>query len=120
MFALGDSLEDLRFKLKLRFRAQPAAKGVPNAPLQKSYPRRNTMRASLRPQQECNAAALSTAMGFSASATNAAPARNMLETLRANARASSTSLQIRHRRGYRYHRRQDCWWGDRVVCGRWW
>jgi hypothetical protein len=63
-------------------------------------------------------AAVSAAVGFSVSAANAAPAMNMLETLKASA-AEATLVQEarhRHRRGYRHARRQNCWWGDRWLC----
>lgn len=65
-------------------------------------------------------AAVSAAVGFSVSAANAAPAMNMLETLKASA-AEATVVQEarhRHRRGHRHarHHREKCWWGDRWLC----
>jgi hypothetical protein len=66
-------------------------------------------------------AALSTAIGCSVTATNAAPATSMFETLKASAGESGAVSQIRHlRRGYRHHRHQECWWGDRMICSWWW
>ena len=63
-------------------------------------------------------AVLSAAVSFTVSAANAAPATSMLETLKAAA-SHGTMVQetrYRHRRGYRYVKSQNCWWGDRWLC----
>jgi fumarate hydratase class II len=68
-------------------------------------------------------AALSTAIGFSAAAANAAPATSMFETLKASASESSAVQQVRvYRRGYHHHHhhQKNCWWGDRWVCSWLW
>jgi len=44
---------------------------------------------------------------------------SMLETLKADA-SEGTMVQetrYRHRRGYRYVKSQNCWWGDRCYAG---
>jgi hypothetical protein len=67
-------------------------------------------------------AALSAAV-FSLSAANAAPATNMLETLKASAGDGSIvqEARYRHHRGYRHVRRHhNCWWGDRWLCRYFW
>jgi hypothetical protein len=68
-------------------------------------------------------AALSTTIGFSAATTSAAPATNMLQTLKANASETSAVQQVRyHRRGHHHHyyHHQNCWWGDLWVCSWLW
>jgi hypothetical protein len=68
--------------------------------------------------------ALSTAIGFSVTAANAAPATSMYETLKASASESSAVQQARYyRRGHHHHHyyhHQNCWWGDRWVCSWLW
>jgi len=66
-------------------------------------------------------AALSAALGLSVSATDAAPASGMLETLKSSAADGSTAQQVRHyRRGYRHNRYGNCWWRDRWLCRYMW
>ena len=65
-------------------------------------------------------AALSIALGFSVTTTNATPASNMFEKLKTSAVESSIQ-QVRHnrhyRRGYRYG---NCWWRDPWLCRYMW
>jgi len=66
-------------------------------------------------------AALSIALGFSVTTTNAAPASSMFEKLKTSAVEGSTVQQVRHyrhyRRGYRYG---NCWWRDPWLCRYMW
>ncbi len=63
-------------------------------------------------------AALSATVAFAVSAANAAPPTSVLETLKAGASEGNMvqEARYRHHRGYRYVRRQNCWWGDRWLC----
>jgi hypothetical protein len=66
-------------------------------------------------------AALGAAVGLTVSSANAAPAANMLETLKADA-STGTMVQearYRHRRSYR-HVKSQCWWNDRWLCRYFW
>jgi len=64
-------------------------------------------------------AALAVVLAFSGSTSNAAPAANTFEALKASASEGSVVQQARHRKGHRHYRRHaNCWWGDRWFC-RW-
>ena len=63
-------------------------------------------------------AALAAALGFSVSASNAAPATSMLDALKASAGENAIVEQARHRR--RHKHREKCWWGDRWMCKHFW
>jgi hypothetical protein len=66
-------------------------------------------------------AALAAVLGFSVSASNAAPATSILDSLKANASENSIIEQARHRRHHRHHRaRKLCWWGDAWMCKHMW
>ena len=66
-------------------------------------------------------AALSIALGFSVTTTNAAPASSMFEKLKTSAVEASTVQQVRHYRHYRRgHRYGNCWWRDPWLCRYMW
>ena len=66
-------------------------------------------------------AALSIALGFSVTTTNASPASSMLETLKTSKVEGSTVEQVRHYRHYRRgHRYGNCWWQDPWLCRYMW
>ncbi len=64
-------------------------------------------------------AALAAVLGLSVSASNAAPATSILDSLKASAGENSIVEQARHRR--RHHKaRKLCWWGDAWMCKHMW
>ena len=66
-------------------------------------------------------AALSIALGFSVTTTNASPASSMLEKLKTSNVVGSTVEQVRHYRHYRRgHRYGNCWWQDPWLCRYMW
>ena len=65
-------------------------------------------------------AALGAALGFSVSASNAAPATSMLDTLKASASENTIVQEVRHRRRHKHHHHKMCWWGDRWMCKYMW
>jgi hypothetical protein len=77
------------------------------------------MESNIMRKQLLMGAVLGAALGFSVSASNAAPATSMLDVLKASAGENAIVEQARHRRRHK-QRHKMCWWGDRWLCKYMW
>src|SRR3990172_4773637 len=80
--------------------------------------RAGLMESYVMKKQLLMGAVLGVALGFSVSASNAAPATSMLDALKASAGENAIVEQARHRR--RHKARKMCWWGDKWMCRYFW